>query len=57
MEQPKKAIEFMYKNQGYVDVNLASQMSGTPNMFVENWLNQNGFKESGIKGQYIKSRP
>ena len=54
MEEPIKAIEFMYNSQGYVDVKLINQMTGVPEIVIINVLEQTGYKESGIKGQYIK---
>ena len=50
------ASNFMYKSQGYVDISLVSKMSGIPTMVVENVISQNGYKESGIKGQFLKKR-
>jgi len=54
-EKARQAIDFMYNSQGYVDIKFVSQMSGIPELVVENILDQEGYKESGIKGQYIKS--
>ena len=48
------AANFMYDSQGYIDILLVAKMSNIPSIIVVNVLRQNGFKESGIKGQFIK---
>lgn len=50
----KHAINFMYSSQGYVDVNLCSKMANVPGLIMVNVLEQEGFKESGRKDQFIK---
>ena len=53
-EKIKHAIHFMYSSQGYVDVSLCSKMANVPNIVLMNVLEQEGFKESGRKGEFIK---
>ena len=53
-EKILNASEFMLKKQGYIDVPLVARMSGIPGMIVANVLENNGYKESFRKDQYIK---
>lgn len=53
-ERIMDAINFVYSNQGYVDINLVVKMTGIPELVVINVLDQNDFRESTIKGQFIK---
>lgn len=53
-EKIEECINFDYIGQGYVDLSQVVTMTGIPAMVVKNVLYQNGFIESGIKGQYIK---
>lgn len=46
--------DFIYRSQGSVNVPLASQMSGVPEMYVRNILQQNGFRQSGVPDDFLK---
>jgi hypothetical protein len=50
----RRAIDFFYKQQGYVDLKLCANMCHEHEDDVKRWLKIKGFSESNIKGQYIK---
>lgn len=50
----KDTIEFTFKAQGYVDVDLTSLQSGEDVGDVIRWLTALGYRKSRIEGQWIK---
>lgn len=49
------AINFLFKKQGYVDLEMLSQMTSVPSIITRNVLAKNNYKESVLRnGQYIK---
>lgn len=55
IEKVLYAANFMYKSQGYADIDLIERMSGVPGMVVANILKQNNYIVSpGNEKQYLK---
>lgn len=52
----KGAANYQYSSLGYVDLHLLETMHNILLPILENVLKKAGFKESKIKGQFIKSR-
>lgn len=50
------ACNFMYKNQGYVDIHLIVKMVGIPEPVIKNVIMNHGFEETNIHGQFYKPR-
>jgi len=49
------AINFFFEKQGYVDLEMLSQMTGVPSIINQNVLVKNGYKECVLRnGQFIK---
>ena len=49
-------VDFVIKSQGYVDIHFICRHLGIPAIIVENIFKNEGMTESGIPGQYIKSK-
>jgi hypothetical protein len=50
----RTAVDFNYKNQGYIDINFIVRVTNIPELIIRSVLEQDGFSESLIKGQLIK---
>ena len=50
-----EAVNFMLEKQGYIDITLVSKMVLVPSVIIENVIKKEGFRESNIRGQYIKN--